>query len=213
MWTPSSERGLAGTFYDSTYFCPSGALRRGLPVPEQNLDNSKARHAAVTALARELNVRPLIAALLIARGHDTKDKAIEFLNPSPEHLHEPFLLKGMREAVDRIQQAIKNKEKILIWGDYDVDGTTGTVLLRKALHMLGGRRAFTCRIGLRGLRPSTIPALEKDQKDGYSLVISVDCGIRSFQPLEWAMANGLDVIVQDHPCPTRSAASLRPSRS
>ena len=66
---------------------------------------------AVNKLASELNVKPLTAALLISRGHETKAKAHEFLNPSPEHLHEPFLLKGMREAVDRIQKAIAGGEK------------------------------------------------------------------------------------------------------
>lgn len=154
--------------------------------------------SAVSALARELNVRPLIAALLISRGYDTKEKAIEFLNPSPEHLHEPFLLKGMREAVDRIQTAIANKEKVLIWGDYDVDGTTGTVLLRKALHMLGAETGYHVPNRFTEGYGINIPALEEAKNDGHSLVISVDCGIRSFEPLEWAAASGLDVIVTDH---------------
>src|SRR5258707_5274202 len=92
---------------------------------------------AVNNLAKELNVKPLIAALLISRGHDTAEKAFEFLNPSPEHLHEPFLLPGMREAVDRVKAAVAAKEKVLIWGDLDVDGTTGTVLLRKAFSLIG----------------------------------------------------------------------------
>ena len=99
-------------------------------------------HDAVRKLAAELNVQPLVAALLISRGYDTPEKAVEFLNPSPEHLHEPFLLKGMREAVDRIQRAIAGGEKIMIWGDYDVDGTTGTVLLRKMLSLLGSDSTF-----------------------------------------------------------------------
>ena len=88
-------------------------------------------HSVAAALATELNVSPLIAALLIARGYPTAELATKFLNPSYDDLHEPFLLKGMREAVDRIFKAIDLGEKILIWGDYDVDGTTGTVLLRR----------------------------------------------------------------------------------
>lgn len=154
--------------------------------------------AAVNKLARELNVRPLMAALLIARGHDTLEKALTFLNPSPEHLHEPFLLKGMREAVDRIQKAVANNEKILIWGDYDVDGTTGTVLLRKMLRLLGSDSVFHVPNRFTEGYGINIPALEQAQKDGVSLVISVDCGIRSFEPLEWARDHGLDVIVTDH---------------
>lgn len=153
---------------------------------------------AVQRLSYDLNVRPLIAALLISRGHDTAEKAIHFLNPSQDDLHEPFLLKGMREAVDRIQKAIDIGEKILIWGDYDVDGTTGTVLLRKALHMLGATTGFHVPNRFTEGYGINIPALEEAQKDGYSLVMSVDCGIRSFEPLEWARDHGLDVIVTDH---------------
>ena len=153
---------------------------------------------AVNKLASELRVKPLVAALLIARGHETPDKAFEFLNPSPEHLHEPFLLKGMREAVDRIQRAIENKEKIMIWGDYDVDGTTGTVLLRRMLSLLGSDSTFHVPNRFTEGYGINIPALEQAQKDGVSLVISVDCGIRSFEPLEWARDHGLDVIVTDH---------------
>lgn len=153
---------------------------------------------AVNTLAAALNVQPLVAALLIARGHETAEKAFEFLNPSPEHLHEPFLLKGMREAVDRIQKAIENSENILIWGDYDVDGTTGTVLLRKALHMLGAETGFHVPNRFTEGYGINIPALQEAQNNGFSLVISVDCGIRSFEPLEWARDHGLDVIVTDH---------------
>ena len=153
---------------------------------------------AVNKLAAELNIKPLVAALLISRGHDTAAKATEFLNPSPEHLHEPFLLKGMREAVDRIQKAIENKEKIMIWGDYDVDGTTGTVLLRKMLSLLGSDSTFHVPNRFTEGYGINIPALEQAQKDGVTLVISVDCGIRSFEPLEWARDHGLDVIVTDH---------------
>ncbi len=158
------------------------------------------KHDPVTVakLAGELNVQPLVAALLIARGHDTAASAFEFLNPSPEHLHEPFLLKGMREAVDRIQKAIDNKEKIMIWGDYDVDGTTGTVLLRKMLSLLGSDSTFHVPNRFTEGYGINIPALEQAQADGVSLVISVDCGIRSFEPLAWANDHGLDVIVTDH---------------
>lgn len=152
----------------------------------------------MSTLAAALNVPPLVAALLIARGHNTSEQAFQFLNPSPEHLHEPFLLKGLREAVDRIQKAIENREKILIWGDYDVDGTTGTVLLRKALGMLGAETGFHVPNRFTEGYGINIPALEEAQKNGFSLVISVDCGIRSFEPLEWARDHGLDVIVTDH---------------
>ena len=156
---------------------------------------------AVNTLAAELNVKPLIAALLIARGHETAEKAFQFLNPSPEHLHEPYLLKGMREAVERIQKAIVNKEKILIWGDYDVDGTTGTVLLRKTLSMLGSDSGYHVPNRFTEGYGINIPALEQAKKDGYSLVISVDCGTTSVDEVEFANSIGLDVIITDHHLP------------
>ena len=155
-------------------------------------------HARAGALAAELNVSPLVAALLIARGHDTAESAHKFLNPSYDDLHEPFLLHGMTEAVQRIFQAIDRREKILIWGDYDVDGTTGTVLLRKTLKMLGAEtdyhvpNRFTEGYGI------NIPALEEAKAKGCKVVISVDCGIRSFDPVSWAKENGIDFIVTDH---------------
>ena len=77
--------------------------------------------AVVNALAEELGVKPLIAALLIARGFDNAEKANRFLNPAYEHLNDPLLLKGMRLAADRVFRAIDNGERVMIWGDYDVD--------------------------------------------------------------------------------------------
>lgn len=155
-------------------------------------------HARAAQLAAELNVSPLVAALLIARGHETRDGAYKFLNPSYEHLHDPFLLKGMRESVDRIFKAIDEKEKILIWGDYDVDGTTGTVLLRKTLKILGAETAFHVPNRFTEGYGINIPALEEAKAAGCKVAISVDCGIRSFEPIAWAKENGLDFIVTDH---------------
>ena len=148
--------------------------------------------------ARKINVSPLVAALLIARGYDTEESAQKFLKPSYDQLHDPLLLKGMRLAADRVLKAITAGEKILIWGDYDVDGTTGTVLLRAALKMLGAETGFHVPNRFTEGYGINIPALEKAKADGYTLVISVDCGIRSFEPLEWAKENGLDMIVTDH---------------
>jgi len=154
--------------------------------------------AAVAELASALRVQPLVAALLIARGHGTAEKALEFLNPSFDHLHDPLLLKGMREAADRVHRAVADGEKILIWGDYDVDGTTGTVLLRRVLKMLGAETGFHVPNRFTEGYGVNIPALEKAKADGFTLCITVDCGIRSFEPCTWAKENGMDVIVTDH---------------
>ena len=152
----------------------------------------------ISLLSSRLGLPPLVAALLISRGYKDEESALKFLNPHFNDLNEPLLLRGMKEAVARILTAIEDKEKILIWGDYDVDGTTGTVLLRKALHSLGAETGFHIPNRFTEGYGINIPALEKAQVDGYSLVISVDCGTRSFVPLEWAKENGLDVIVTDH---------------
>ncbi|HZB43884.1 MAG TPA: single-stranded-DNA-specific exonuclease RecJ [Pyrinomonadaceae bacterium] len=153
------------------------------------------------ALARALGVSTVVAGLLIARGVETEREARRVLHPSFEQLHDPYLMLGMRAAVARVVRAIDAGERILIYGDYDVDGTTGTVVLRRALQVLGARTGyhvphrFTEGYGIRR------DALERAQADGYSLVISVDCGIRAHEPLEWARDAGLDVIVTDHHLP------------
>ena len=152
-------------------------------------------------LARALNVSPTVAGLLIARGHDTLESARKFLNPAHDQLHDPLLMLGMKEAVERILRAIDEGEKILIYGDYDVDGTTGTVVLRRALNLLGAKTGFHVPHRFTEGYGIQQPALERARSEGYTLVISVDCGIRAFDPLHWARANNLDVIVTDHHLP------------
>ena len=158
----------------------------------------KHERGEVIKLADSLKISPLVAALLISRGYETEAKARKFLNPSYDDLHDPYLLKGMKTAVERILKAIENREKILIWGDYDVDGTTGTVVLRKALEILGVKTGFHVPNRFTEGYGINIEFLEKAKNKGYTLVISVDTGTRSFEPLEWAKENGLDVIVTDH---------------
>ncbi len=152
----------------------------------------------VKKLAESLNVSPIVAALLTSRGYDTEESAHKFLYPKYEHLHEPNLLKGMKEAVRRILQAVDNKEKILIWGDYDVDGTTGTTVLRKAFEILGAETGFHVPHRFTEGYGINIPMLEKAKERNYKLVISVDCGITSFEPVAWAKENGMDFIITDH---------------
>nr|HMS42785.1 DHH family phosphoesterase [Pyrinomonadaceae bacterium] len=149
-------------------------------------------------LSQSLKVSPLIAALLISRGFDTPESAYKFLNPSLDDLHEPNLLKDMEKSVARILKAVEDQEKILIWGDYDVDGTTGTVVLRKALDIIGAQTGFHVPNRFTEGYGLNIPALEKAKERGYGLVITVDCGSTAFEPIAWAQENGMDVIVTDH---------------
>ena len=155
----------------------------------------------VASLAGALGVSPTVAGLLITRGCDDELSAKSFLKPSYDQLHDPYLMLGVAEAVDRLLRAIDNAEPILVYGDYDVDGTTGTALLLRALNLLGARTGyhvphrFTEGYGIQQA------ALEKAVAEGYKLAISVDCGIRAHEPLYWARDNGLDVIITDHHLP------------
>ncbi len=153
---------------------------------------------AALRLAGEIGVHPLTAALLISRGHATATDARNFLEPFSVHFHDPMLLRGMTEAVERILKAIDSGETILIWGDYDVDGTTGTVVLRKCIKLLGGKSEFHIPNRFTEGYGVNIPALQAAKGRGCSLVISVDCGTRSFEAIAWAKANGIDFIVTDH---------------
>jgi single-stranded-DNA-specific exonuclease len=152
-------------------------------------------------LALALGVSTVVAGLLLARGIADEDSARKFLRPSPDQLHDPSLMLGMKQAVERILRAIDSGEKILIYGDYDVDGTTGTVVLRRALKLLGAQTGFHVPHRFTEGYGIQQAALAKALSDGYTLVISVDCGIRAFDPLHWAQANNLDVIVTDHHLP------------
>jgi single-stranded-DNA-specific exonuclease len=152
-------------------------------------------------LACVLGVSPVVAGLLIARGIESEEGAHRFLRPSHDQLHDPGLMLGMQDAVARVLRAIDAGEKILVYGDYDVDGTTGTVVLRRALSLLGAQTGFHVPHRFTEGYGIQQAALERARDEGYTLVISVDCGIRAFEPLHWARANGLDVIVTDHHLP------------
>ncbi len=153
------------------------------------------------SLARVLGVSPILAALLINRGYGDESSARVFLSPTYDQLHEPYAMLGMKEAVARLQRAVETREPVLIYGDYDVDGTTGTAVLLRALKLLGAQvgfhipHRFTEGYGIQQA------ALEKAVADGYKLVVSIDCGIRAHEPLYWARDNGLDVIITDHHLP------------
>lgn len=153
------------------------------------------------SLARVLGVSPILAALLIARGYDDERVARAFLSPTYDQLHEPYAMFGMKEAVARLKNAIDNGERVLIYGDYDVDGTTGTAVLLRALKLLGAKAGFHIPHRFTEGYGIQQAALEKAVADGYTLVVSIDCGIRAHEPLYWARDNRLDVIITDHHLP------------
>jgi single-stranded-DNA-specific exonuclease len=160
-----------------------------------------------TELGNALGVSPIVAGLLVARGYSDGASAEAFLNPALNQLHDPFLMRGMTDAVKRLLRAIDQQEPVLIYGDYDVDGTTGTAVLLRALRMLGATAGyhvphrFTEGYGIQQA------GLEKAFSEGYKLVVSVDCGIRAHEPLLWARDHGLDIIVTDHHLPDADEGS------
>ena len=157
--------------------------------------------AAAGALAAEAQIPLTLAALLIDRGITTADSAARFLSPTIEHLEDPYSMLGMRAAVARIQSAISAREPILIYGDYDVDGTTAIVLLKTAIEMLGGVTRFHIPHRLRDGYGMQAEILTRSAAEGVRLVISVDTGIRAFAAAEEAERLGIDLIVTDHHLP------------
>ncbi|MBZ5544829.1 MAG: single-stranded-DNA-specific exonuclease RecJ [Acidobacteriia bacterium] len=156
---------------------------------------------AVARLAREVGVSNLLARLLVLRGIAEPSAAERFLHPSLDHLHDPYLMADMPAAVARLRRAIERQEKILIYGDYDVDGTMAVVVLLTALRSLGASvdayipHRLTDGYGMR------VPVIEQAHAGGYRVVLSVDTGIREHEVLERARELGLDCIVTDHHLP------------
>jgi single-stranded-DNA-specific exonuclease len=156
---------------------------------------------AALELARELGMRAPVARVLWNRGYRTAAEARAFLNPSIEDLHDPFLLRDMDRDVARLLNAIAEKQKIMLYGDYDVDGTTSIVVLKKALDLAGALSEFFVPHRMRdgyGMRPEVI---DRAASEGVALVISVDTGIRANSVVEHARTLGIDVIVTDHHLP------------
>jgi single-stranded-DNA-specific exonuclease len=154
--------------------------------------------AAADVLQRTLQLEPIVARLLTLRGITAPEDAERFLAPSLSHLHDPFRLADMRIAVERLEAAIARGERVAIHGDYDVDGITSTVILRRCLEMLGGEVVHFIPDRLRdgyGLQPGTI---ERLHAEGVHVVVSVDCGIRGVDAARRARELGLDLIVTDH---------------
>jgi len=165
----------------------------------------KADPASVGTLSESLGVSPLLARLLALRGAADPASARRFLSPALDHLHDPFHMLSMDAAVRRIVQAIERREKILIYGDYDVDGTMAVVILDAALKLVGAQAHHHIPHRMRegyGMRAEVI---EQARADGFSVLISVDTGIRAFAVVERARELGLDCIITDHHLPAGEA--------
>lgn len=150
------------------------------------------------SLASAARIPLVLAELLVARGITTPSDAFRFLNPEVAQLHDPLLMLGMKTALERVETAIACREPILLYGDYDVDGTTAVVLLKTAIEMLGGIVSFHVPHRLREGYGLQSAVLEAAYADGVRLVITVDTGMRAFAEAETARRIGLDLIITDH---------------
>ena len=158
--------------------------------------------ATVTRLATALDIPPVLANLLVQRGIDTEEKANRFFNPKLENLHDPFLMKDLRKAVERIDLALTRGETIMVYGDYDVDGTTAVALVYLFLRKLGHRQLmfyipdrYTEGYGV------SRKAIEYALRKGVGLIITLDCGIKATEKVAYAKELGIDMIVCDHHLP------------
>ncbi|MFY9950454.1 MAG: single-stranded-DNA-specific exonuclease RecJ [Candidatus Sulfotelmatobacter sp.] len=142
-----------------------------------------------------------LAGLLLRRGLSDAEAATRFLSPSLTHLHLPEQMTGLRCAVDRIDAAIERKEPILIYGDYDVDGTMAVIILKTAIELCGGTADFHVPHRIREGYDMRDDVIERAAAAGTRLIISVDMGIRAFAPAETALRLGVDLIVTDHHLP------------
>lgn len=162
---------------------------------------SKPPEEAIRALSRQINVNPYLCTVLLQRGIDTFESARAFFRPTLDMLHDPFLMKGMSEAVERFDSAIKNQERILIYGDYDVDGTTAVALVYSYLKTFYDH----CEIYIpdrytEGYGVSR-EGIEWARDNGFSLIVSLDCGIKAMDMVRLAKTYGIDFIVCDHHVP------------
>jgi single-stranded-DNA-specific exonuclease len=167
-------------------------------------------------LAENLGCEPLVAAVLANRGYNDPEQARAFLSPQLSSLGDPLLMRDMDRAVNRIIAAINQREAILLYGDYDVDGTVSIVVLKKTIEILGGQADFHVPHRLRdgyGMRSEVV---EEAAQRGVRLIVSVDTGIRANEVVRHARELGVDVIVTDHHLPEAelppALAVLNPNR-
>jgi single-stranded-DNA-specific exonuclease len=172
--------------------------------------------AGVAALVSTLGIRPPAARVLWARGLRASEEARRFLKPALEDLHDPYLLAGMAEAVARLRRAIDRQEHVLLYGDYDVDGTSAVVILKKCIDLLGGHATFHVPHRLRDGYGMKSEVVEEAAAAGVKLIVSVDTGIRANDVVRHAALFGIDVIVTDHHLPEAelppAVAVLNPNR-
>ena len=167
-------------------------------------------------LATELGIDRVLADLLVQRGVETFEQARSFFRPRLEDLHDPFLMKDMDKAVERLHQAIAGGEKILVYGDYDVDGTTAVAQVYSFVKQFTSKVSFYIPDRYDEGYGLSYKALDWAADNGINLVITLDCGIKAIEKVEYARTKGIDIIICDHHLPEdqlpQAVAVLDPKR-
>ena len=188
-----------------------------MPIEKRWVVKPQGDSEAVAKLAAVLRISPVLANLLVQRGIDTVEKADKFFKPSLADLHDPFLMKDMDKAVERVEQAVRNNEKIMVYGDYDVDGCTAVALVYKFLRQIGHKNLmfyipdrYTEGYGI------SVKGIDLAARKGVGLIIALDCGIKATEKVVYAKTKGVDFIICDHHLPAeeipRAVAVLDPKR-
>ena len=153
---------------------------------------------AAATLAQALRTSPVIAQILINRGIDEPQPAFEFLNPNLKLLHDPRLMPNLETAARRIERAIREQQRIVIYGDYDVDGITATTILWHAIRKLGGQADYYIPHRIDEGYGLNSEAITQICDGGAKLIITVDCGVTAIEQATICRTRGVDLIISDH---------------
>ena len=189
-----------------------------MPIEKRWVVKPQGDPATVAMLAAALRTSPILANLLVQRGIDAVEKAEKFFKPSLADLHDPFLMKDMDKAVERVERAVADNEKIMVYGDYDVDGCTAVALVYKFLRQIGHKNLmfyipdrYTEGYGI------SVKGIDLAARKGVGLIIALDCGIKATEKVVYAKTKGVDFIICDHHLPAeeipRAVAVLDPKRA
>ena len=187
-----------------------------MPVEKKWIKRENADAETVSRLSSELGIDPVLAELLVQRGIHTFSQARSFFRPDLADLHDPFLMKDMDKAVDRVHRAIVGNEKILVYGDYDVDGTTAVSLVYSFLARLTDRIDFYIPERYDEGYGVSYKGIDWAADNGFGLIITLDCGIKANEKVDYAKGKGIDMIICDHHLPENdipdAVAVLDPKR-
>ncbi len=177
---------------------------------------SKINKNEVDELARKAGISKLLAKIFLSRGMNDAESIRQFLEPSMGELHDPFLMKDMDKAADRIIEAINKKQKIIVYGDYDVDGITGTSILADFLARAGISADFYIPDRIEEGYGLSAGAIDKIKEQGADLIVTVDCGVTAVDEVDYVSKLGMDIVITDHheckPVLPKACALVNPHR-